>query len=269
MQLYTVSIILTMVLASQAALARDPKIPTLRTELLDRPGSVSQFELAGSRRALLKLKDDLGPPAIAALLQADIESANAAWHSIVANSNSAAHILAQAHVKAIPSICDHRVNFTASAFLAWFANGEPGNENKNIAAHPEHYVELGSLNPDGTLRVDILEAWGPLITHYLLPHYAQLGTGTTTAPSWLKPLPGYPYQFVDQPILQDGSDLAIGYVHNSFRDSGCGVEALLAVWLPSAIPPEILESLQQHQAVEFTNWLTAAYEDIRTGAFVP
>ncbi len=72
----------------------------------------------------------------------------------------------------MPGNCS--VNFTTAAFLSWFANGEPGNVNKMIAAHPEHYVEVGSINPDGSERVDIVEAWGSLITHYVLPITSRL-----------------------------------------------------------------------------------------------
>lgn len=259
--------------ALQKPLPGDAAEPGVKVELIDLPGSVAEFELTSARRALLKLKESLGPSALAELLKPDVESANIAWHTIVGNSNSSAHVIAETHIKATPSLCDPKVKFTANSFLDWFARGQPDNKNKNLEAYPEHYGSTGALNADGTIRVNSLEGWGSLITHSGFPSYAEVGTPGVTKKLWLKELSDYPRQFVAEATLQDGSGVGFADAHYSFKDiteeGSCGVEIRLALWLPSAVPSEIVESLEQHQAIEFNHWLPIAYEEIRTGVFVP
>ncbi|KAH8896248.1 hypothetical protein GQ53DRAFT_852299 [Thozetella sp. PMI_491] len=271
------TIALTLLLPADAtlqnSLATETTDPSINIQLIDLPGSVAEFELVSARRALLKLKDSLGSSALAELLKPDVEAANIAWHTIIGNSNTSSHVLAETHIRATPAFCDPKVKFTAESFLDWFARGQPDNMNKNLEAYPEHYGSSAALNPDGTISVDSLEGWGNLITHSGFPRYAPVGAPGVAKKPWLKELPDYPHQFVGEATLQDGSEVVFADAHYSFKDitesGACGVEILLALWLPPAVPRDIVESLKQHQAIEFNHWLPIAYEEIRTGVFVP
>ncbi|TPX14100.1 uncharacterized protein E0L32_000494 [Thyridium curvatum] len=239
------------------------------------PAAPTTFELASAHTALNKLKDRLGARAIRALLRPDIDAADRAWHAILARASSssgggnnnnnetgapAAPILSEARVRA------YNTAYDAGAFVAWFA-ADTGDPHKMSGAHPEHYVESMAGQ-----AVDIVEAWGPLVTRYRIPAY--VGGGPKRA--FMRALPGFPHQATGQAVLQDGSLAVVGDIHNSFRDlrpgeeveAGTrGVEAVLAVWLPAGTPADVVEGLREHQAVEFSNWFAFAQRDVIEGRF--
>jgi len=88
--------------------------------------------------------------------------------------------------------------------------------------------------------------------------------------------PDFPYQTIGEETLQDGSDAVVGYLHYNFRDipvgnSGftCGIEVSLDMWMPSETPDAVKEGIAEHLTIEYYNWVGWAYEDIRSGAYVP
>lgn len=78
--------------------------------------------------------------------------------------------LAPSRRSTVKALIPSRV-MNATTFLKWFGNFTP---NKLLQAHPEHYVEIESVN-NGVTSVDIVEEWGNLLTHYTIPNY---GPGT-------------------------------------------------------------------------------------------
>ena len=232
-----------------------PPSPKFEVRLISGPtasGGSDDFELSESRRALLRLKDNLGVQGLLNLLGPDIEFANAKWKTILENSTGG-HILAEARLEA--TLLD------AKSFLAWF-DADTGDKHKMTGANPEHFIEQ-PLVVNGILTgFDIVENWGDLVVHYTIPSY-----GNNPKKPWMKKLPDWPYQAVGDAVLLDGK--VIGNIHNSFRDKvdGTGIEADLCVWLPDSTPEGVVEGLRQHQAVEFTNWLKFAHRDITSGTF--
>ncbi len=262
--LYGTLLCLALAATGSSGLSDGPRVHLLTGPLL--PGQQHTFELDAAHRALDLVKDHLGPPAITTLLAQDIATSDAAWHAILANSTGTSHILSEARLRAFNTA------YNASTFLTWFGT-DTGDPNKLLGAHPEHYVELMHVNAStGVASVDIIESWGPLVTRYQIPAYVTNGPKKP----WLKKLPNFPLQSTGEAVLQDGSGLVIADVHNSFRDLGVGeveagqkgLEAIISVWFPDGTPEDVLEGLREHQAVEFSNWLSFAQRDIDNGVFV-
>ena len=224
------------------------------------PGTFETFQAAAAERALLLLKNHLGREGIFQLLKPDIEESNAFWHSALAKSPPGAWVPSTARVIV------KGPGLTAASFAAWFG-GDTGDADKLLRAEPEHYFEAVTADPvTGALVADILEAWGGRLTYFKIPEY---GAPDRVAYPFLPALPDFPQQFSGGGTLQDGSGAVFMVVHNSWKDTadGKGVEAILSVWLPGATPVEVVEALRQHQAVEFTNWLSNAQSDIASGKF--
>ena len=73
------------------------------------------------------------------------------------------------------------------------------------AGHPEHYGIHLTPNADGTLRGEILEPWGPLMTDSFVPSFTPVGAPGVTKKPWMRELSGYPMQMVGEETLMDGS----------------------------------------------------------------
>ncbi|KAK3323794.1 hypothetical protein B0T19DRAFT_476828 [Cercophora scortea] len=262
------------------------------------PGTHDSLELLAARRALKKLKDLLGPSALQTLLDDEIKAGYAAWHAIHASPASETdtdRVLAEVHITAIPHDCNLPAasnfnlpaasNFTALAFAGWFVDSAFNHREKLWEGHPEHYGVLTAPNADGTLRGEILEPWGPLMTYSVVPRLAPVGgppaggAGGVKKKPFMKPLEEFPLQMVGEETLMDGTGLVVGDLHYSWRDvprrSGssmggggtCGVEGVLAMWMAPGTPKGVVEGLRLHLAVEYYNWLRAAYGDVLSGAF--
>jgi len=226
------------------------------------PGTFESFQAAGSLRALLLLKNRLGRDGVFQLLRPDIDASNAFWHSVQANSTPGVWVPATAHVVV------RGPGLTAASFAAWFG-ADTGDADKLLRANPEHYFESVTADPvTGVLVADILEAWDGKVTHFKIPEY---GAPDRAAHPFLPKLPSFPQQFSGEGVLQDGTGVTFAVVHNSWRDTddGKGVEAILTVWVHDGTPESLLEGLRQHQAVEFTNWLSNAQKDLASGKFKP
>ncbi|KAK3353272.1 hypothetical protein B0T25DRAFT_544121 [Lasiosphaeria hispida] len=252
------------------------------------PGTPPSLELVAARRALKKLKFLLGPEALLELLAGDIDAGNAAWHAILAASppdnpdptapDQTPHVVAEIHLTAIPDDCAHHtpVNFTAYNFLAWFTDSAFNHADKLWAGHPEHFGLQTTPNTDGTMRAELLEPWGPVLTRSVVPRLAAVMPGGGVKKPFMKPLPDFPFQSVGEETLMDGTGAVVGDIHYSWKDlpgkkagKACGVEGLLNMWMPSATPDNVKEGITQHITVEYYNWVKWAYDDIKSGAFVP
>lgn len=256
------------------------------------PSSLPTLELLAARRALLKLKTLLGPSALKSLVAPDIASGTSSWEAILSSAHDNAsspdpstRVLASVAFSAVPPDCDAVPKFSAGAFAGWFADTAFRRVEKLWAGHPEHYFIAISQNGDGTLAAELVEPWGPWVTHTKVPRLApvtgQAGGGVRMP--WMKERREFPVQMVGQETLVGGSSPpggsggVVGDLHYSFRDverkgkpgKVCGIELVLDMWMPSGTPAEVKEGISQHLAVEYYNWVGWAYEDIKSGAYVP
>jgi hypothetical protein len=89
----------------------------------------------------------------------------------------------------------------------------------------------------------------------------------------MKARPEFPVQMVGEEQLKN-LNTTFANMHYSWRDlpkgaTTCGVEAVLDMWMPSNTPEDVVEGMRQHLAVEYNRWVGRAYEDIKSGRFVP
>jgi len=244
------------------------------------------LELLAARRALLKLKTLLGPAALKSLVAADITSGTSAWQAVLASAHDNAtspdpgtRVLASVAFSAVPPNCDAVPKFSAVGFAGWFGDTAFKRVEKLWAGHPEHYFIDISQNSDGTLAAELVEPWGPWVTHTKVPRLApvtgQPGGGAKMP--WMKERKEFPVQSVGQETLVGSGGGVVGDLHYSFRDierkgkpgKVCGIELVLDMWMPSGTPVEVKEGITQHLAVEYYNWVGWAYEDIKSGLYVP
>ncbi|KAK4213805.1 hypothetical protein QBC37DRAFT_422388 [Rhypophila decipiens] len=281
-------------------------IPSKQQQQQQQPHlSTPSLELLHARRALKKLKSLLGPARLRALLKDEIHDGTKEWHSILASSsypfNTAANSssnnprkyklkLSQSHLVAAQP-CNSLQNYTSTTFLSWFLNSAFTPSSPNLMqGHPEHYGINLTPNPDGTLRGEVLEPWGPLMTDSRVPRFMPVPPDDSHSlkKPWMHPLKDYPLQMIGDETLMDGSEKVIANLHYAYRDiaadEGCddgstsetgngkrgsGIEAILAMWMPDATPDDVVQGLSEHLEVEYHNWLRWAYEDIKSGAFKP
>ncbi|KAK4454195.1 hypothetical protein QBC34DRAFT_375368 [Podospora aff. communis PSN243] len=273
--------------------------PTIYPPLTNLPLSISwksapsstpppALELAAARRALAKIKALLGQDALKKLFADEIAAGHKTWHDLLTvatdDNNSAdpgTRTVASIQFTAIPKDCTDAAatKFTAGSYIAWFAGAAFHNIDRLWAGHPEHYgIRIGS-NSDGTLGANVTEPWGNVLTDAYVPSLMPVTgkPGGGVRKPWMQLKDEFPYQSVGEETLQDGSGTVIGYLHYSFRDvpakgkSGktCGIEVALDIWMPSHTPDEIRDGIANHLKVEYYNWVAWAFDDIKSGAFVP
>jgi len=78
----------------------------------------------------------------------------------------------------------------------------------------------------------------------------------------------YPMALCGSARLRSGT--VIGYACHQFREydegesEGVGFEVVFGAWLPASCGEEVVETHRRHMAVEWSNWIRAAYEDRRS-----
>src|SRR5581483_8853881 len=105
--------------------------------------------------------------------------------------------------------------------------------------HPEHYfIAISKNEHDGTMVAELVEPWGPILTHSLIPSLAPVTgqPGGGIKKPWMKTRKEFPLQTVGEETLMDGSGAVVGDIHYSFRDlpargdeagKTCGIEIIL------------------------------------------
>lgn len=137
---------------------------------------------------------------------------------------------------------------SAERFATWFDNlVVVDDEDAMNAACPDHYLLRGL--PDG--RQEVVETTGgsPAASRFLVDYHRP---DDVTIPAD----PAYPVQITGTALLDDG--LIIGGLRHQFRDNDGGLDALLTVQFPGAVPQRHIHQHQWHLACEFGNWMLAA-----------
>ncbi|KAK5658352.1 hypothetical protein OQA88_2328 [Cercophora sp. LCS_1] len=287
--LQIITVFLTSVFSLSSPLPSPPPLSfsTLSTQEINNPLDITFFagppstpptlELLAARRALKRLKTLLGPSELKTLVTPDTITGNTAWHSILSSSSdSTPRVLSSVHFTAIPPDC--HANFTSANFLGWFTTSAFTHVNKLWEGHPQHYFIAISQNDDGTLAAELVEPWGPILTHSKVPRLAPVTgqEGGGVKKPFMKERKGFVLQTVGEETLMDGSGEVVGDLHYSFRDldgdnkgNVCGIEVVLDMWMPSATPEEVAVGIGEHLKIEYYNWVEWAYEEIRDGTYVP
>ncbi|KAK4035119.1 hypothetical protein C8A01DRAFT_18173, partial [Parachaetomium inaequale] len=197
--------------------------------------------------SLALLKKRLGPQAIQQLLQPDLEASDSYWQETAARSNG--------QLRPAETRLSVR-GLTTNDFMTWFATISKADEAAMLAAHPEHY-HIGTNREGGMVVVETL---GRHVSHLEIAHSqdnksSELVTGRDDSSTFIMTGKGY---------TRDGTNT--GEVLHQFKDheDGGGFDVSLGIWFPAACEDELLEGHRQNLAVEFRNWLVAAYEELKT-----
>lgn len=209
------------------------------------PGSVDDFELAFARRSLAHLKKRLGRDAMEQLLLPDIEEAEKFWARLAVESKGELKA-------AVTKVATHG-RLSMAQFLDWFHLRLDQDETAMLAAHPEHYGLYPTEDKKGAYVVETLNDY---ITSLVIPELSLDGDKDPDRDF------SYPVAMVGKFYTKAGTP--VGKVLHQFRDyeDGSGFEVSLGIYFPAAGGERVLEPHRQHLAVEFRNWITAAYEEL-------
>jgi hypothetical protein len=206
------------------------------------PGSIDDFELFYSRRAVTRFRERLGRQGVLDLLAADIDEGNAFLRTSALASEGS--FTAGTTVLTTQGL-------TAVEFLSWMDKAFV-DENVLLAAQPEHYVMAGQA--DGSVQV--VENIGPHVCSFYLGDWAAEAMAWSEEADELLPASEFPYKKATNLFLSDGT--IVGRVLIQFGDTDGGFTSNLTVYLPTACPGDVLEHHLRHFAVEFRNWILAA-----------
>ncbi|WP_109509766.1 hypothetical protein [Nocardioides speluncae] len=199
-------------------------------------------ELPDQRLEFARAKADLGADEVRRRLRLPLRASEAATLPVVVLSRRGRRF----------SVCDLYVTGgDAAEFVAWFSDtGRPDYELSMLAANPDHF--LIATAPDG--RQEVIETTGgsPLPARFLIDYVDVADLVTPVDPEFPLVLAG---------VARSRSGRAIGGVRHQFRPTDDGFHARLAVEFPILTPPYLIQQHCLHLAVEFTNWIEAAFAD--------
>ncbi|MFC8231358.1 hypothetical protein [Streptomyces sp. NPDC057287] len=206
-------------------------------------GSIDDFELFYSRRALDRFRARLGRQGLLDLLAEDIEKGN----SFLRESALASDGSFEAGTTVLTA-----KGLTAGEFLSWMEKAFAGDEEALLASHPEHYV----MAPGADGAFNVVENIGPHVCSFFM------GGWGTDAMAWaadadeLLPESEFPHKMSSNLFLADGT--VVGRALTQFGDTAEGFTASLTVYVPTSCPQDVLEHHLRHYAVEFRNWIDVA-----------
>lgn len=221
-----------------------PIMPAYAFEVLGGPsdGTTNEWELDFAKRSLALLKKRLGDAAITDLLREDVAESDRYWKSKLAESGGKF------------SVAQTDLSFKglkAEQFLHWFHEIVP-DEPQMLAAHPEHYLVLPTDDGKGQR---VLETLGSHVSYFVIPALA----GQESSPFVTNRDESFPITMIGRGQSADGT--MQGKVLHQFRNhvDSTGFDARLSIWFPAACEEDLFETHRRHLAVEFSNWVHAAY----------
>jgi hypothetical protein len=211
--------------------------------------TLDEWELHQARMALALLKEALGREAIVKLLEPEIAAADERARQIAAESNG----------KWLPveSVLDVR-GLTIEQFFDWF-NTHFSETPVMLAANPDHYeISLA----DGI----VTETLGGIPTRF------QIQPGHVALPENFTPDPTFPVHPTEIVGVQVGQGAVLSTLLDGttpvilqpsllqLRETEDGFAIKLTLYFPATAPPEMFEDHCRHYAIEFSRWITMAYE---------
>lgn len=215
-------------------------------------GTTTDFFADSGARAINFLKEQVGEEEVLALVRDETAAGDAFWKDILSRSDPDAPV--NVYARAMAVVTPDVLNATSfAAYLGSYAT--VGYPSRLIQLNPQHYF----LRRDGA-TVEAVEQTG-------VGPYSHVISSPIERQPFMKELAEFPAQTVQDAKLRDGTNTF--YAQTAFRDNedGNGVEVELGIYFPSAVPEEMLEPARQHLAIEVSNWLKFAYEDIVSGAW--
>ncbi|KAL4801837.1 hypothetical protein BDV18DRAFT_164650 [Aspergillus unguis] len=210
------------------------------------PGSIDQYELKFARRALRRIKERLGLEEMEKLLQPDIQESDEFWRETIAQNTTGEYKPARVQVSF--------QGISANEFLGWFHNTCSKDISCLLGAQPEHYLVV--VDEQGRQRV--IENLGEHVSRFNIKHEPP------TRPWLVKDLDeDFPIRMSGYGQIESGE--IHGYVLHQFRNTTEGFDANLAIYYPATTPDDLFEQHRQHLLVEFRNWVSFAYQHVKSG----
>ena len=209
---------------------------------------IDAWELRVARRGLGNLKTLLEGQPMLDLLAKQIEEGDAYFKSIIAKSDG--------HFK------ESRVDFsakgiTSSQFVEWFTGGHAEATSQGTRrtyldimapAHPEHY----SLGP---YPLGIVETIGQHICRVRIEMTAEVPDLVLEYGD-----PAFDKKLAVTCSLDDGTLFFYGF--QEFQDTDDGFDLRMRIIFPAASPQILFDEHNEHLAIEFRSFITAAYESL-------
>lgn len=203
-----------------------------------------KLELERSRHALMLLKKKLGAEGIRELLrETAAEEMVRAGYKVTKISEDGTYIPAPVELEV--------KGLHAQEFLQWWFRTGAMDPDRLNSAHPEHY--MGIVRPD--LSQEVIEVNGDLDTpiHFLI-HVHPTPEGAPETPI-------YPIASYCTAATLDGEPLGGGVLHQ-FEDTEEGFRARLCNYFPPDVDEQVIHRQQMHLAVEWSNWVKMASEEL-------
>jgi hypothetical protein len=210
--------------------------------------TVDQWELRQARLALSILKDGLRGEAMIRLLAPYIEAADQRGRAVAAASNGewGPPVESTFEVRGLPM----------EEFFAWFQD-HLSDEPAMLAGNPDHY-EIRM--PEGI----ITETIGGIPTRFMF-HFDPIDppASFTLDPEFpVRPMGG---GGATMATLLDGVTPQALPAGMQLRQTDDGFAMKMTLYFPAAAPPDMLEDHSRHYAIEFSRWISMAYQASRTG----
>ena len=204
--------------------------------------TIDQWELHQARLALSTLKEGLRGEAMVRLLASHIEAADQRGREVAAASKGE-------WGPPVESVFEVR-GLRMDEFFAWF-NEHLSDEPAMLAGNPDHY-EIRM--PQGI----ITETLGGIPTRFKFqPEPVERPTTFKADPEF--PLnPGGNHGALAT-LLDDVTPQALA-AGMQLRETEDGFAMKMTLYFPAAAPPEMLEDHSRHYAIEFSRWITMAYQ---------
>jgi hypothetical protein len=213
--------------------------------------TIDQWELHQARSVLAMLKEALQGDAMVELLAPQIEAGDERARRVAAESNG--------EWVPVESVFEVR-GVSVGQFFDWL-KAHFSDEPAMLAGNPEHF-EIRM--PEGV----ITETLGGIPTRFQI----QLQGEPLAPPESFKVDPAFPIRptetggiKVESAILStllDGeTPVMLQPVGMQARETEDGFDLKMTLYFPAASSPEALEDHSRHYAVEFSRWITMAYEE--------
>lgn len=206
--------------------------------------TILKKELERSRHALRLLKDLLGAEGMRKLFEGRTAELTGEAEDILAIPENGKYVAA-------PTEFDVK-GLNAQEFLQWWFTKSSTDIQGMMHAHPEHY--MSEIMPDHVTQ-DVIEVNGALQTplHILVKVHPQ-PDGAPEAPT--APIVSY-----CTAELMDGREAGSRVMHQFFPTAD-GFRARFCNYYPADADKRAVEEAQMHLAIEWSNWINWAYQEL-------
>lgn len=145
-------------------------------------------------------------------------------------------------------------------FLGYFHKMFSEKDDKALmAGHPEHYAHMPSDEIESAEKPDNVTI--ETVGGYKGPWKFYVKFYSNHADAVVTPDPSYERFMIGDYCNLDGGFAGVKVLHQ-FKNTPDGFHAQVGLYFPSNAPEDLVKGHQYHLAIEFKNWIEAAYKEI-------